>query len=123
MNVGVVLFLSENNNDHNPKVVTHLEQSLEKTLTRFYPLVGRYVDKTYTADCNDDGVEFIHAKVNIKMQDIIVNEANVKHVDKFIPPKTGVTNLLLAIQATVFMCGGVALGACAAHKIVDASTL
>ncbi|KAF5754871.1 putative vinorine synthase [Helianthus annuus] len=123
MSVGVVLFLSKNNNHHNPKFVTYLEQSLEKTLTRFDPLAGRYVNETYSVDCNDDGVEFKHAKVNIKMHDIIVKEANVMLVDKFIPPKTEVTNLLLAIQVTVFKCGGVALGVCAAHKIIDASTL
>ncbi|KAM0058776.1 putative vinorine synthase [Helianthus debilis subsp. tardiflorus] len=123
MDTGVVLFFSENNNDHNTKFVTQLEQSLEKTLPRFYPLAGRYVDETYTVDCNDGGVEFIHAKVNIKLQDVIANEKNSKLVDKFIPPKTGEANLLLAIQATIFECGGVALGVRAAHRIVDASTL
>ncbi|KAJ0635824.1 putative vinorine synthase [Helianthus annuus] len=123
MDIGVVLFFSKNNNDLNIKFVTQLEQSLEKTLPQFYPLAGRYVNETYTVDCNDDGVEFIHAKVNIKLQDVIANEKNSKLVDKFIPPKTGEANLLLAIQATMFECGGVALGVRAAHRIVDASTL
>ncbi|KAJ0635821.1 putative transferase [Helianthus annuus] len=123
MDIGVVLFFSKNNNDHNSKFVTQLEQSLEKTLPRFYPLAGSYVDETYTVNCNDDGVEFIHAKVNIKLQDIIANEKNSKLVDKLIPPKTGEANLLLAIQATMFECGGVALGVRTTHRIVDASTL
>ncbi|KAI3714282.1 hypothetical protein L1987_72879 [Smallanthus sonchifolius] len=123
MNVSIVLFFSKNNNNHNPKLVTGLEQSLAKTLTHFYPLAGRYIDETCTTDCNDEGVEFVHAKVNIKLQDILANEANVKFVDEFIPSKAVTANILLAIQATMFECGGATLGVSVAHKIADASTL
>ncbi|KAL8236898.1 hypothetical protein R6Q59_017979 [Mikania micrantha] len=127
VNVGVVLFFSTNTNQ-TTNFIERLEKSLEKTLTRFYPLAGRlYVDKTATINCNDHGVEFIHAKVNIKLQDFLVSEANVKFIDDFIPSKIGVvlqqSDPLLAIQVTTFECGGVAIGVKATHKIVDASTL
>ncbi|KAK9057883.1 hypothetical protein SSX86_022722 [Deinandra increscens subsp. villosa] len=123
MNVSAVLFFSVNH-DHGPNFTTRLEQSLEKTLTRFYPLAGRYVDETHTIDCNDEGVEFTHAKVNIKMQDNILDtQENVKFVEHFLPSEIRDADPLLAVQATVFECGGVTLGVRAAHKIVDASTL
>ncbi|PWA97941.1 transferase, Chloramphenicol acetyltransferase-like domain protein [Artemisia annua] len=126
INISVILFFSANNNAI-PKFVSRLETSLEKILTRFYPLAGRYVDKTHTIDCNDQGAEFIHAKVDIKMQDILAPGVDIKVVDEFIPPnKLAVehfTDPLLAIQVTMFKCGGVALGVSTTHKIADASTL
>ncbi|PWA79240.1 transferase, Chloramphenicol acetyltransferase-like domain protein [Artemisia annua] len=126
INISVVLFFSANNNAI-PKFVSRLETSLAKILTQFYPLAGRYVDKTQTIDCNDQGVEFIHAKVDIKMQDILAPGVDIKFVDEFIPPKIFAveqfTDPLLAIQVTMFNCGGVALGASIMHKIADASTL
>ncbi|MFS7955154.1 putative vinorine synthase [Helianthus anomalus] len=110
-----------------PTRLPQLEKSLGKILTRLYPLAGRYVEETHSVDCKDQGVEFIHAKVNIKLQDFLVSEENVKFIDEFIPSKIGVTRQqsdpLLATQVTTFICGGVAIGVNATHKIVDASTL
>ncbi|KAK1437734.1 hypothetical protein QVD17_03531 [Tagetes erecta] len=56
------------------------------------------------------------------LQDLLASEENVVLVDKFIPSKDA-RNQLLAVQATMFECGGVALGVNAEHRIVDASTL
>ncbi|KAI3763217.1 hypothetical protein L1987_53670 [Smallanthus sonchifolius] len=127
MNVAVVLFFPGNTN-HNPTFVVELERSLEKTLTRLYPLAGRYVEDSRIIDCIDEGVEFVHAKVNIKIQDFLGCEVNVRLVDGFVSfitrDITGrVIDSLLAIQVTEFECGGVAIGASATHRIVDASTL
>ncbi|GKA83556.1 transferase, chloramphenicol acetyltransferase-like domain protein [Tanacetum coccineum] len=127
INVGGVLYFSTNSNHDKEFVLTTLEKSLEKTLTRFYPLAGRFVNKIFTIDCKDQGAEFIHAKVNIKLQDILAPKVNVKFVDHFIPSKKFAIDQfhepLLTVQVTVFECGGVALGINASHKIVDASTL
>ncbi|XP_071716888.1 pelargonidin 3-O-(6-caffeoylglucoside) 5-O-(6-O-malonylglucoside) 4'''-malonyltransferase-like [Rutidosis leptorrhynchoides] len=126
INVGSVLFFSKNSND-NLKSVARLEKSLEKTLTRFYPLAGRYDDQTKTINCNDKGVEYISAKVNIKLEDVIVSEGDVNFIDDFIPSKNGVVDQLndplFTTQVTTFECGSLALGVCASHMIVDASTL
>ncbi|PWA48566.1 transferase, Chloramphenicol acetyltransferase-like domain protein [Artemisia annua] len=96
-------------------------------LTHFYPLAGRYVDETRTIDCNDQGAEFIHAKVDIKMQDILAPGVDIKVVDEFIPPNKlaaeHFNDPLLAIQVTMFKCGGVALGVSTTHKITDSPTL
>ena len=126
INVGVALYFPTNSN-HDTEFVTCLEKSLEKTLTRFYPLAGRFVNKTLTIDCNDQGVEFIHAKVNIKLQDILAPNVNGKFADDFVPSnKFAIDQFhepLLTVQVTIFECGGVALGVNVSHKIVDASTL
>ncbi|KAK1437736.1 hypothetical protein QVD17_03534 [Tagetes erecta] len=123
MNIRVVLFFSQIDN---PTFVTELQQSLAKTLTPFYPLAGRYIDEICTIDCNDEGVEFITAKVNIKLQDVLDNEANLKFVDQLIPTTMisgDATNPLLAIQVTMFKDGGMTLGVSVVHKIVDMSSL
>ncbi|XP_076935116.1 pelargonidin 3-O-(6-caffeoylglucoside) 5-O-(6-O-malonylglucoside) 4'''-malonyltransferase-like [Bidens hawaiensis] len=126
LDVGVVLFFLANGN-HGPNLVARLENSLAKTLTRFYPLAGRYIQETRTVECNDQGAKFIHAKVNIKLQDFLVSEEKDKFIDEFIPSKIGVAHQqsdpLLATQITMFECGGVAIGVNASHMIVDASTL
>ncbi|KAJ0785409.1 putative transferase [Helianthus annuus] len=118
--VAIVLFFTENPNQ-DPKFVVQLEKSLEKVLTRLYPLAGRYVEESHIVDCNDEGVEFIQAKVNIKLEDILGLHVDVRPVDEFTvetKPKH-----ILTIQLTTFECGGVALGVCATHTVVDASTL
>ncbi|GJR61822.1 retrovirus-related pol polyprotein from transposon TNT 1-94 [Tanacetum coccineum] len=123
----VVLFFSPNSN-FSSKLVAQLEKSLEKTLTRLYPLAGRYVDEMQTVECNDKGAEFIHAEVNIKLQNFLGLEMNVELVDEFIPFKSSKVPLvyndpLLAIQVTMFECGYVAVGVSVVHKIANKSTL
>ncbi|XP_071714355.1 pelargonidin 3-O-(6-caffeoylglucoside) 5-O-(6-O-malonylglucoside) 4'''-malonyltransferase-like [Rutidosis leptorrhynchoides] len=129
INVNVVLFFStnSNNHDHPMFIIAQLEKSLEKTLTRFYPLCGRYDNKTQTIDCNDQGAEFISSKVNIKLENILVSEGDVHFIDEFIPSKSGVVDQLngplFTTQVTTFECGSLALGVSASHMIVDACTL
>ncbi|GJX09435.1 transferase, chloramphenicol acetyltransferase-like domain protein [Tanacetum coccineum] len=94
-----VLFFHANR-DKNLQFVTKLEKSLERTLTRFYPLAGRYVEENHSVDCSNQGAEYIYAKVNIKLQDILVLKENVMFFNEFIPSKLGVAyhldNSLLA---------------------------
>nr|XP_043631514.1 pelargonidin 3-O-(6-caffeoylglucoside) 5-O-(6-O-malonylglucoside) 4'''-malonyltransferase-like [Erigeron canadensis] len=126
-NISIVLFFSINS-DQNPKFVAKLEKSLERILPSFYPLAGRYLEEIHVIECKDQGVEFIQAKANTKLQDFIVDsETNVKLVDDLIPFVVGavdqVTDPILGIQATTFECGGLALGVSMSHRIADASTL
>ena len=43
--------------------INRLETSLSDTLSRFYPLAGRYVKDSEWVDYNDEGVEYFEAKV------------------------------------------------------------
>ncbi|KAJ0804351.1 putative transferase [Helianthus annuus] len=122
VNVNIVLFFSKNLN-HDPKFITQLENSLAKTLTQFYPLAGRYVEESQYVDCNDEGVEFIQANVNVKLENILGPEVNILFLEEFIPLETKPQEVVLTIQLTTFECGGVALGVSATHSVVDASTL
>ncbi|KAJ0785411.1 putative transferase [Helianthus annuus] len=122
MDVAIVLFFTKSTN-HNSKFADQLEKSLEKTLTRLYPLAGRFVEESQTIDCNDEGVEFIQAKVNIKLEDILGLEVNARSIKELLPLKTIPHDNVLTIQLTTFECGGVTLGVSATHKVVDTSTL
>nr|TKR65681.1 hypothetical protein D5086_0000319150 [Populus alba] len=72
----------------------HLKESFSRTLTHFYPFAGRIKDG-FSVDCNDDGAEFIEARV-------AGNDA---------------------VQVNYFNCGGVAISICIWHAVADASTL
>ncbi|KAI3752900.1 hypothetical protein L2E82_24941 [Cichorium intybus] len=125
--VGTVLFFSANK-DNNPKFVARLEKSLEKTLTRYYPLAGRYVQEMCAVDCNDQGAEFVYSKVYMRLQDILDSGWDAKLIDKLIPSimlggADEIMYPILAIQVNTFMCGGVGLGVSISHRVADASTL
>nr|XP_043637635.1 pelargonidin 3-O-(6-caffeoylglucoside) 5-O-(6-O-malonylglucoside) 4'''-malonyltransferase-like [Erigeron canadensis] len=126
LKVGVVLFFSPVSDKHNPSqfFALQLEKSLEKTLTQFYPLAGRYIEENHMVDCSDQGVEFIWAKVNTTLQDFLSYKENDTTItDEFIPACNINHDLLLATQVTMFECGAVAIGVCATHMLFDASTL
>nr|XP_043631008.1 pelargonidin 3-O-(6-caffeoylglucoside) 5-O-(6-O-malonylglucoside) 4'''-malonyltransferase-like [Erigeron canadensis] len=127
--VRIVLFFPSNTDHNDTKFVARLEKSLEKILTRFYPVAGRYVKETNIIDCNDEGVEFIDAQINIKLDDFLDSKDNDKFIDEFIPSKFGLgfdmhnDSSLITIQVTTFECGGVAIGISGSHLLFDASTL
>ncbi|KAK2987417.1 hypothetical protein RJ640_018554 [Escallonia rubra] len=104
-----------------------LEKSLELILTRYYPLAGRYIKHNCSIDCNDQGVQFVIAKVDTQLQGLLgLREA--EELNHLIPPcEIGavdeVSDPLLSIQLTIFACGGLAIGGCCPHMIADAFTL
>ncbi|KAL3819173.1 hypothetical protein ACJIZ3_005078 [Penstemon smallii] len=76
-------------------------KSLSETLTRFYPLAGK-VKNSREIDCNDDGVYYVEAKINDRLSDFL-KQPNNKSIHQFLP----------------FDCGGIAIGLCTSHKIID----
>ena len=48
-----------------------LETSLSETLTRFYPLAGGYIKDSHSVDCNDEGVEYLEAKVEGQLSQLL----------------------------------------------------
>ncbi|XP_057512828.1 stemmadenine O-acetyltransferase-like [Actinidia eriantha] len=101
-----------------------LKKSLSETLTRFYPVVGRIRDHL-SIDCNDEGVDFLEARVNCPISEVLERPRNemMKH---FVPTQPTMELLvkapLLLVQANFFPCGGMALGICISHKIADAAS-
>ncbi|KAK1384735.1 hypothetical protein POM88_022470 [Heracleum sosnowskyi] len=106
----------------------HLKKSLSKVLTRFYPFAGRYMKDAYLVDCSDQGAEFVEAKVDIRLDDLIGQGKNLKVelLNSLLPRPIGagdqVTDPLLAVQLSVFACGGYAIGVLSSHRIADIST-
>ncbi|XP_010655003.2 stemmadenine O-acetyltransferase-like [Vitis vinifera] len=48
-----------------------LETSLSETLTRFYTLAGGYIKDSHSVDCNDEGVEYLEAKVEGQLSQLL----------------------------------------------------
>ncbi|CAI0455242.1 unnamed protein product [Linum tenue] len=113
-----------------------LRSSLAQTLTRFYPLAGRYVNEAGSVPavhCNDEGVPFTSATVDgdingSSLAEFLRRRVEIDSLTQFLPfPADFVSDLESAPQigfrATAFPCGGLAIGVCFLHKIIDAATL
>ncbi|WCJ42215.1 HXXXD-type acyl-transferase family protein [Euphorbia peplus] len=103
-----------------------LKNSLSETLARFYPLAGKLKGNS-SLDCNDEGVLFIEAKVNISASEII-NNPQTEMLRLLFPldPYNLIEEseaMITGVQVNVFECGSVGIGVCVAHKIVDAASL
>ncbi|XP_022726134.1 BAHD acyltransferase BIA1-like [Durio zibethinus] len=101
-----------------------LKKSLSETLTRFYPFAGRISNSLI--ECNDEGVDYIEARVNCLLQDIL-KKPDGQVLTKFLPIKTesteAATGRILLVKVNFFQCGGMAIGVSISHKIADLCTL
>ncbi|CAI0455876.1 unnamed protein product [Linum tenue] len=114
-----------------------LRSSLAQTLTRFYPLAGRLsksggIDQAGSVPvvhCNDDGVPFSSATVDLSVAEFLRKRLEIDSLQQFLPFTADpiVSDLesapQIAFRATAFPCGGLAIGVCMLHKIIDAATL
>jgi hypothetical protein len=106
-----------------PKRLGVLKKSLSETLTHFYPLAGKIKDEL-SIDCNDEGAYYVEAQVNCHLSEFL-RQPDLLLVNQFFPcellPKavTHVANF----QVNVFECGGIAIGICISHLILDGAAL
>ncbi|GMI82433.1 hypothetical protein like AT3G26040 [Hibiscus trionum] len=109
-----------------PDRVELLKKSLSNILSRFYPLAGRIKDDLSIV-CNDEGAYFVEARVNCRLDEFL-EQPDLTALPGFLPcdfnlkePTAGtyVTN----IQVNMFRCGGIAIGVCISHKILDGAAL
>lgn len=108
-----------------PKRLALLKRSLSETLTRFYPLAGKIKDDL-SIECNDDGAYFVEAQVNCRLDEFLT-KPDLLLLHRFLPCElmkelTAVT-YLTNIQVNVFDCGGIAIGICISHKMLDGAAL
>nr|AMZ03412.1 acyltransferase ACT6 [Plectranthus barbatus] len=104
-----------------------LEESLAQVLPHFYPLAGRYNRDHHCVDCTDDGADFAVADVDCRLGEFFEVEAAVsENLDRLLPLDICAvdepTDPLLAVQINRFQCGGIAVGVCASHRILDSAT-
>ncbi|KAG2701849.1 hypothetical protein I3760_06G063100 [Carya illinoinensis] len=127
--ISVVIFYSHNPSDlpHFKAVdISHrLKTSLSETLCRFYPLAGR-VKHNVSIECNDVGVDYLEARVNCHLSDILKQHPEQKMLYHFLPkvtePLEPSLEPLVRVQASFFECGGLAIGVCLSHKVADFAT-
>ncbi|MCO5561785.1 hypothetical protein L7F22_015409 [Adiantum nelumboides] len=113
-------------------IMEKLKSSLALCLVHYYPWCGRLVqggktaDGRPTIDCNDAGVEFVEASVDVPMSQLSSRgfqiqpffEKLCQHVDQ-----TAENSPLLSIQATLFSDGGLSLGISQSHVVADGQAL
>ncbi|KAK1368096.1 pelargonidin 3-O-(6-caffeoylglucoside) 5-O-(6-O-malonylglucoside) 4'''-malonyltransferase-like [Heracleum sosnowskyi] len=106
-------------------VLLSTKNSLSKALSSFYPFAGRYRIDTHSVNCGDQGAEFVQAKVDIRLDDLVSQRMNVKAelLNDLVPCPMGVIDgyddPLLAVQVNAFSCGGFAITVCTSHRIAD----
>ncbi|GKU91351.1 hypothetical protein SLEP1_g5236 [Rubroshorea leprosula] len=128
--VPILLFYSPTDDlkNHRKRWSDHLKKSLSKTLAHFYPFTGQInKDDAFTIDCNDRGATYVEAQIEANMSDVVLNEPEIDMLQRLLPcdplekfadPSSRV---ILAVQVNYFACGGMAIGVCIRHVIVDAS--
>ncbi|XP_047970953.1 uncharacterized acetyltransferase At3g50280-like [Salvia hispanica] len=122
---------------HKPQsqnIISHLKNSLSRTLNFFPPLAGRLsathhddCTKSYFVDCNNAGAEFTHAATaSISVSDLIGPKYIPEIVYSFFPLDSltnfeAISKPLLAVQVTE-LADGLFLGCAANHAVVDGTS-
>ncbi|XP_004292909.1 PREDICTED: vinorine synthase-like [Fragaria vesca subsp. vesca] len=105
-----------------------LKASLSEALTEFYPLAGKLNDDDVYVECNDEGAAFIETRVkHFTLHEFLSRpELFDSLLKQFLPGNithTSSGNFVTNIQANVFKCGGIAIGICISHKLLDGAAL
>ncbi|KAB2096432.1 hypothetical protein ES319_A01G108100v1 [Gossypium barbadense] len=129
--VPMIFFYSPINSDSNHMNIVgerleRLKQSLSETLTIFYPFAGTIKDGLYI-DCNDNGVQYVEAKVSCCLSEILSNP-DILMIRKLLP--SNISRLVSSdagipvamIQVNILKCGGIVIGTQTSHKIIDGPT-
>ncbi|KAG6390578.1 hypothetical protein SASPL_148316 [Salvia splendens] len=100
-----------------------LKKTLSETLTHFFPLAGTIKADELSIDCDDQGACFTKAKANCSLNDFL-KRPDLKQIAQFLPCGLTSTGLSMTnVQATELECGGIALGVCISHRVVDGAAL
>lgn len=115
------------NHKINSNQLNLLKRSLSDILTLFYPLAGRYLKERFSIRCNDQGVPYSEAVVNVELSYILERRFQVHELNRLIPDDKQIleesdTSPQIAIQINIFKCGGLAIGIVYSHRIMDGFT-
>ncbi|KAJ8759141.1 hypothetical protein K2173_004148 [Erythroxylum novogranatense] len=121
----IIFFYSKNrSNSNTTQVLARLKRSLSETLDSYFFLSGRTRDNRFI-DCFDEGVPFFEASVSVGLSDFLKHHEHewLNRLVAYRPyTKEALDSPVLAIQVSVFACGGIAIGVSASHKLMDAHT-
>lgn len=111
-----------------------LKRSLSLVLVDFYPIAGRLSTKgpgetgRPEIDCNDGGVEFVEASIDVAFEELQKDEFRHKSFFKeLVPVRDGskfenYEGPLLSVQVTRFLGSGISIGASVHHLVADGSS-
>ncbi|XP_022955993.1 salutaridinol 7-O-acetyltransferase-like [Cucurbita moschata] len=126
-----LVFFYSLKHSHVPLHLSHpLKASLSHALSDFYLLAGAIKDNTHILD-NGVGALFQVARVHRTMPEFL-NQPSFESLSQLIPFRYVQTRSLstmepsypqVAVQLNAFSGGGVAVGVCFLHKIIDGTTL
>ncbi|GLJ25575.1 hypothetical protein SUGI_0490020 [Cryptomeria japonica] len=109
------------------EMASPIKKALSETLVLFYPVAGRFIishNGEPEIDCNNQGVPFIEAESDAAIKDLDFSQPSLS-VAKLTPtrhPLQGESPRcvpVLAVQVTRMKCGGIVVGCCFDHRIVD----
>ncbi|KAK3027570.1 hypothetical protein RJ639_042339 [Escallonia herrerae] len=86
LQVSLVFFYPASDGTKDESSTDHLEKSLSETLSRFYPLAGRFVSVDLCIDCNDEGVLYVASSINIELQEFLSKASKDMEVVNHIIP-------------------------------------
>ena len=104
-------------------ICAQLKQSLFETLTICYPVSGRREDHTFIT-CNDEGALYLEAKVNLNLIEFLT-PPKLEFLNKLFPCEPNKmhshreTLPQVLLQVNIFNCGGIAIGTCNLHTLLD----
>ncbi|GAA0141545.1 hypothetical protein LIER_35414 [Lithospermum erythrorhizon] len=118
-----------NSTTHLHEFLENLKKSLSETLTLFYPLAGE-IKNNLSIDCTEQGAHFAITKVkNINLSQFLT-KLDIQVLPQLLPCGTGFesnqnepSSRITNIQVNQFECGGLAIGICISHKILDGTSL
>ncbi|XBJ05169.1 hypothetical protein VPH35_024002 [Triticum aestivum] len=105
--------------------VARVKESLAKALVPFYPLAGRLgmdSDGRFEIDCNGEGALFVVAHSDRTFDDFSDHKPSPEIRRLFCPPVQP-SSVILALQVTFLLCGGVVLGTATHHAAADGPSI
>eukprot|EP00249_Psilotum_nudum_P035898 c5845_g1_i1 orf=283-1698(+) len=104
-----------------------LRRSLSEVMVYFYPWAGRLAvgeDGRHVIECNDAGVEFVEASLDVPFSEVESGDFQPKSFFKLLAQPGHNDGPLLIVQVTRFKNGeGVALGISHSHVVADGHSL
>lgn len=108
-----VLLLDRDTNFTITTVLTQLKRSLSETLNILYLFSDRIQDNMFV-DHFDENISFLSTRVNCRLSEFLKHH-EIESLNKLLPSQPFMKELndevlLMVCQATIFACGGIALG-------------
>ncbi|KAI3797240.1 hypothetical protein L1987_32495 [Smallanthus sonchifolius] len=127
--VPIILYYPNHNGDNIFQALQRslvLKKSLSETLTQFYPLAGT-IKNHLSIDCNDVGANYVLALVHGRL-DGFLRQPDHGLINRFLPfepsfDESSAGARVTNVQVNIFECGGIAVGLCVSHKILDGAAL